>query len=210
MKLLPVSASALAALLLALPTAAHADHVIDDFSVPLPNGDLMVGRNSGNPFHFDEASQTNLGSSTISGDRDTLIDDESGRAYLNSVSIDYNELMYSTSSGSSGVLTLSYGELLLLNADLADDWAFAFDIDGNMYGGCHSRPVWLTVTVRSGHGDDAVTQQYTRKVVRDGQYTISFSNFDEIDFTDVTLLQFEFDASQVSGIDFALSNLRTI
>ncbi|WP_428265967.1 hypothetical protein [Haliangium sp.] len=208
MKLIPFTAPApaLAALLLALPTAAHADRVIDDFATPL-SGVLMVGSSSGNPFTFDEETQTNVGS-TIGGQRYTHIVESTGQNSLVAAGIGGNSLGYSTASGPSGVLTLQYGGSFFLNANLSGDDAFEFMIDGDMDDGAVDRPVQLTITVHSG--GTAQQQQYTTQIVDDGLYTIDFSEFDGINFSDVDFLSFEFDASQVSSIDFTLSDLGTV
>jgi hypothetical protein len=217
-----ILAGAGCAFLLALPAAARADRVIDAFSDPFPMTTLpgssspapmvWTGTLAGSSQPQDSASQDNL-AGVLGRQRFALVEEDTGTNLLVAASTGpvgaHHELSYATSSGKSGVLTLQYGALRNLNADLLSDGALAFElaIEGDMDDGAQPRPVQLTVTVHSGGASPA---QATRTIASDGVYQIPFSAFAGANFSDVDFLMFELDASQVSSIDYALvGGLRT-
>ena len=214
-------AGASCALLVALPAAARADRVIDAFSNPFPMTTLpgasspapvvWTGQLAGSSQPQDSASQDNL-SGVLGGHRFAMVEEDSGTNLLVTASTGQAngqyQLSYATSTGSSGVLTLQYGALRNLDADLLSDGGRAFElaIVGDMDDGAQPRPVQLRVTVHSG----AASAQATRSLAADGVYQIPFSAFAGINFADVDFVMFELDASQVSSVDFALvGGLRT-
>jgi hypothetical protein len=210
------------AFLLALPAAARADRVIDAFSDPFPMTTLpgasspgpiiWTGWLAGSSQPQDSASQDNL-AGVLGGQRFALVEEDTGTNQLITASTGpvggHYELSYGTASGRSGVLTLQYGALRNLDADLLSDGARAFElaIEGDMDDGSVPRPVQLTVTVHSG---GAAPAQATRTLASDGVYQIPFSAFAGANFSDVDFVMFELDASQVSSIDYSLvGGLRT-
>jgi hypothetical protein len=209
------------AFLLALPAAARADRVIDSFSNPFPMTTLpgasspapvvWTGRLAGSSQPQDSASQDNL-SGVLGGQRFAMVEEDSGTNLLVTASTGpaggQYQLSYATSTGSSGALTLQYGALRDLDADLLSDGGQAFElaIQGDMDDGAQPRPVQLRVTVHSG----LASAQATRTLASDGVYQVPFSAFAGIDFSDVDFVMFELDASQVSSVDYALvGGLRT-
>jgi hypothetical protein len=216
-----ILAGAGCAFLLALPGAARADRVIDAFSNPFPMTTLpgasspapmvWTGRLAGSSQPQDSASQDNL-AGVLGGHRFAMVEEDTATNLLVAASTgpvgNHYELSYATSTGKSGVLTLQYGALRDLDADLLSDGALAFElaIEGDMDDGAQPRPVQLTVTVHSG----AASAQATRTLVSDGVYQVPFSAFSGIDFADVDFVMFELDASQVSSVDYSLvGGLRT-
>jgi putative Mg2+ transporter-C (MgtC) family protein len=111
-------------------------------------------------------------------------------------------LSYSAGAGQSGRLLLEYGATNHLNKNLATEVAFELEINGDMDDGASPRPVVLTVRVES----NGRTRQGSAQIslARDGVYQIPFSWFAGVDFADVDYLSFDFDASQVSAIDYGL------
>lgn len=209
------------AFLLALPAAARADRVIDAFTDPFPMTTLpgsstpaprlWTGRIAGSSQPQDSASQDNL-AGVLGRHRFAMVEEDTATNLLITASTgpigDHYELAYATASGKSGVLTLQYGALRALNANLVSDGGQAFElaIVGDMDGGAQPRPVQLTVTVHSG----ATSRQATRSLAADGVYQIPFSAFSGINFADVDFVMFELDASQMSSVDYSLvGGLRT-
>jgi hypothetical protein len=212
-----ILAGAGCAFLLALPAAARADRVIDAFTDSFPATTLpgssspapvvWTGTLAGSSQPQDSASQDNL-TSVLGRQRFAMVEEDSDTNLLVTASSGQGQLSYATSIGSSGVLTLQYGALRDLDADLVSDGGQAFElaIVGDMDNGAQPRPVQLRVTVHSG----AASAQATRSLAADGVYQIPFSAFSGIDFADVDFLMFEFDASQVSSVDYTLAGgLRT-
>lgn len=216
-----VLAGAGCAFLLSLPAAARADRVIDAFSDPFPMTTLpgasspapivWTGRLAGSSQPQDSASQDNL-AGVLGGQRFAMVEEDTATNLLVTASTGpvggHYELSYATATGRSGVLTLQYGALRNLDADLVSDGGQAFElaIVGDMDDGAQPRPVQLRVTVHSG----AASAQATRSLAADGVYQIPFSAFAGIDFTDVDFVMFELDASQVSSVDYSLvGGLRT-
>jgi hypothetical protein len=212
-----ILAGAGCAFLLALPAAARADRVIDAFTDSFPATTLpgssspapvvWTGTLAGSSQPQDSASQDNL-TGVLGRQRFAMVEEDSDTNLLVTVSSGQGQLSYATSIGSSGVLTLQYGALRDLDADLVSDGGQAFElaIVGDMDNGAQPRPVQLRVTVHSG----AASAQATRSLAADGVYQIPFSAFSGIDFADVDFLMFEFDASQVSSVDYTLAGgLRT-
>jgi hypothetical protein len=212
-----ILAGAGCAFLLALPAAARADRVIDAFTDSFPATTLpgssspapvvWTGTLAGSSQPQDSASQDNL-TGVLGRQRFAMVEEDSDTNLLVTASSGQGQLSYATSIGSSGVLTLQYGALRDLDADLVSDGGQAFElaIVGDMDNGAQPRPVQLRVTVHSG----AASAQATRSLAADGVYQIPFSAFSGIDFADVDFLMFEFDASQVSSVDYTLAGgLRT-
>ncbi len=216
-----VLAGAGCAFLLALPAAARADRVIDAFTDPFPMTTLpgasspgplvWTGRLAGSSQPQDSASQDNL-SGVLGRHRFALVEEDTATNLLVTASTglagNQYQLSYATSTGSSGVLTLQYGALRALDADLSSDGGRAFElaIVGDMDDSAQPRPVQLKVTVQSG----ATSRQATRSLAADGVYQIPFSAFPGINFADVDFVMFEFDASQVASVNFSLvGGLRT-
>lgn len=209
------------AFLLALPAAARADRVIDSFSNPFPMTTLpgssspapliWTGTLAGSSQPQDSASQDNL-SGVLGGHRFAMVEEDTATNLLITASTGsaggQYQLSYSTATGKSGVLTLQYGALRDLDADLLSDGGRAFElaIVGDMDNGAQPRPVQLEITVHSG----VASAQATRTLLADGVYQIPFSAFPGIDFSDVDFVMFELDASQVSSVDYTLAGgLRT-
>jgi hypothetical protein len=216
-----ILAGAGCAFLLALPAAARADRVIDAFSDPFPMTTLpgasspaplvWTGQLAGSSQPQDSASQDNL-AGVLGRHRFAMVEEDTATNLLVTASTgpvgNHHELSYATSTGRSGVLTLQYGALRDLDADLVSDGGQAFElaIVGDMDNGAQPRPVQLRVTVHSG----AASAQATRSLATDGVYQIPFSAFAGIDFSDVDFVMFELDASQVSSVDYSLvGGLRT-
>jgi hypothetical protein len=202
-------------LFLCLPTAAHADRVIDAFTNPLPDQTLPYTSTPG-PYLWagtlgafsqplQEAAQGNL--SNVVGNARTVKVVEATLSNFVYAYLDDGDLSYATGLAPSGVLTLEYGVTANLNLNLSADRSFQLAIDGDMDDGGAPRPIQLTITVKSG-GLAAVSRTFT--ILNDGVYRFPFSAFSGVKFSDVDYLKFKFDASGVSGIDYVLTGgLRT-
>jgi hypothetical protein len=211
-----VLAGASLSLFLVLPTAAHADRVIDSFTNPLPSQTLPYTSTPG-PYLWagtlgelsqplDIANQTNL-SSVVGGARTVKVREATLSNFVYAA-LTGGTLSYATGLASSGALTLEYGVTADLNMNVASDRAFSLYLDGDLNSGASPRPVQLTITVKSG-GLAAVSRTYT--LLSDGQYKLRFSDFSYVNWGDVDYLKFHFEASQVQGIDFDLvGGLRTV
>ena len=203
-------------LVLALPTAARADRVIDSFMSPLPDQTLPYTSTPG-PYLWagtlgelsqplDIASQSNL-SGVIGGSRTTKVREASLSNFVYAY-LAGGTLSYATGLAPSGALTLEYGATANLNLNVSSDRGFSLYLDGDLNSGGSPRPVQLTITVKSG-GLPAVSRTFT--LLNDGQYKFPFSVFGGVNFADVDYLRFHFEASQVQGIDFDLiGGLRTV
>jgi hypothetical protein len=192
-------------LFLTLPTAAHADRVIDSFMNPLPDQTLpyTLGELS-QP--LDIANQTNL-SGVVGGARTVKVREATLSNFVYTA-LAGGTLSYATGLAPSGALTLEYGVTADLNLNVAADRAFSLYLDGDLNSGGSPRPVQLTITVKSG-GLAAVSRTYT--LLNDGQYKLRFSDFGNVYWGDVDYLKLHFEASQVQGIDFDLiGGLKTV
>lgn len=216
-KTLTIFAGAAAAALAftGMTSAAHADRIIDAFTDPFPVQSLPTGSSApilwagtlmSQTREFDEAPQSSL-SDVIGGQRVATVQaSDLGNTLFASVT--QAELSYATSYDTSGILTLEYGALGDLNVDLTEDGSVAFELelDGDLASGGSARPVPLRVTVLGGAGSN--TASIT--LLQDGVYQVPFAWFPGVDFADVDYIRFEFDASQVVAVDFALlGGLRT-
>lgn len=216
-----LAALAFAALPLASAPRAHADRIIDSFADPLPSTTLP-GTSTPAPLLWagvlgsvsqieQTASQANL-AGVLGGHRTTRIR-EATLATLVTVSSTTSAgvpaLTYASGSGRTGVLTLEYGALSALNANLTADGSLGFELDivGDMNDSSPTRPLQLTIAARSGAGA-VVSRSYS--LVRDGVYQFPFSAFTGVNFADVDYLRLTFDGSQVSAVDYTLrGGLRT-
>jgi hypothetical protein len=220
----------LLAVCLAVPATAAAV-AIDDFSAAFPpNPDLPV---SGRQIIFvgstcdgsacppgaiinhpvnDLAVQTGL-SGVLGGHREGEIFAVAGTANSNIVPNTSlgNLLTFNHNAGASAVLELRYGIAADLDADLTLFASDAFEVSvlsGDMVSG--PRPVPCTITVTSGRGTAAeVTASHTLDLVLEDSYFFFYTDFPGVDFTDVDRILYEFDASQVSAVDFAIGPLKT-
>ncbi len=211
---------ALGASLLAVPSAARADRVIDAFSDPLPLTTLpgtttaaplmWAGRTGGQARPAQVATQTQL-DGALGATRSTLVQETSMTNLVVASSTTVGSrpaLSYATGTGPSGLLAFEYGALADLNVDLASDGSRAFEltIDGDLNDGAAPRPVQLTVKARTG----ATLRTKTYSLLADGVYQFPFADFPGVDFTDVDYLAFSFDASAVNAVDYTLlGGLRT-
>ena len=203
-------------LFLTLPTAAHADRVIDSFMNPLPDQTLPYSSTPG-PFLWagtlgelsqplDIASQPNL-SGVVGGARTVKVREATLSNFVYAA-LAGGTLSYATGLAPSGALTLEYGVTADLNLNVSADRAFSLYLDGDLNSGGSPRPVQLTITVKSG-GLAAVSRTYT--LLNDGQYKLRFSDFGNVYWGDVDYLKLHFEASQVQGIDFDLiGGLKTV
>jgi hypothetical protein len=216
-----VLAAASGLLTFSASTAAHADQVIDPFTTE------FAGKNyfsfSPGPYLWaghlgtTSASQTTTGNQSISvaGGSRTRVATVAETTLTGTVAafVLDGDLDYFTSSGPSGILTLEYGPRSAspedLNLDLSGDGATAFGltVTGDMYSG--PRPVYLTITARSG----TIQKSFLWKIIYDGDYQFAFTNLtiQGINMHDVDYLKFQFDASAVSNVDYTLlGGLRTV
>lgn len=203
-------------LFLALPSAAHADHVIDSFMNALPSQTLPYTSTPG-PFLWagtlgelsqplDIASQTSL-AGVVGGARTVKVREATLSNFVYA-SLAGGTLSYATGLAPSGTLIMEYGVSADLNLNLSSDRAFSLYLDGDLDTGASPRPVQLTITVKSG-GMPAVSRTFT--LLGDGQYKLPFSAFSGVSFSDVDYLKFQLDASQVQGVDYDLiGGLRTV
>ena len=214
------SRSALAAaglmLSLALPAAAHADHLLDGFLIPVPN--KLVPCTGGLYGHFlwagkisssagcsqatDVVSQVGA-IGIIGGQRAVTVAEPTLTAWILAVlengMLQYNTL--SAPSGSrSGILTLEYGAASPLNLNLSADRAFSLLLDGDLNSSSSPRPVQLTITVKNG--TTPFSKSYT--LLDNRRYYFPFSDFGYMNWSDVDYVAFKFDASAVWAIDYAL------
>ena len=81
-------------------------------------------------------------------------------------------------------------------------------VSGDMYAGPRPVPCTITVTSGAGTGSEA-TASMTLDLVNEDVYTYPFSAFTGVDFTDVDYITYNFDASQVQAVDFAIGPLTT-
>lgn len=209
-------AAATLTLSLALPGAAHADHLIDGFVIPLPSktvpctGGLsghylwagMISSSPGCSQTADVASQTGA-IGILGAQRATTVAEPTLSAWI-LVNLENGLLDYSTAiapSGSrSGVLTLEYGAASPLNLNLSADRALSLLIDGDMTSSASPRPVQLTITVKSG----STPFSKTYSLLQSRQYYFPFSDFGAMNWSDVDYIAFKFDASAVWGLDYQL------
>ncbi len=122
-----------------------------------------------------------------------------------------NMLTFNHNAGASAILELVYGGSGGLNADLTVGGATALVVDvvsGDMYAGPRPVPCTITVTSGAGTGSEA-TASMTLDLVNEDVYTYPFSAFTGVDFTDVDYITYNFDASQVQAVDFAIGPLTT-
>jgi hypothetical protein len=190
---------------------AVADIMLDTFIAPLPlrtlpgSGTypiLWAGFFGGTLKPSDPAPQTGL-FGVISGQRYTQLATSSASNFITASMTSVSgtpALGYSTPSSTSGTLKLIYGQQSALNADLSPAKAFELEVIGDMDNGAPLRPVPLTVSVVSG----GVTKSSTVTLLNDGMVYIPFSNFPNVNWSDVDQVTFAFDGSQVNAVDYTL------
>ena len=199
----------------ALNSAARAERFIDTFAAPLPQQTLpgtstpspvlWVGTLGSDSQAQDAWYQPGL-SGVLGGERDTTL---MASTMSNVVTLSSTQssgkyaLSYATGLGSSGRLLLEYGAGVDLNANLSGDGSVAFELQivGDMDNSTPYRPVALTVTVESGSGAPVSA---SATLTQDGVYQIPFASFPGVNFADIDYVSFDFDASQVSGVDYTL------
>jgi hypothetical protein len=72
------------------------------------------------------------------------------------------------------------------------------------------RPVPCTITVTSGRGTaQEATASKTLDLINEVDYEFPFADFVGIDFSDVDMIAYRFDASNVSAVDFGIGPLQT-
>jgi hypothetical protein len=201
--------------------------VIDDFTNPYPaNPDLP---SSGRQIIFvgstcdgsscppnsiiqhlvsDAAYQSGL-TGVIGGERSAVIYYVAGTANSNIIP-SYGWMTMNHNAGASAILDLVYGEFTDLNMDFTPS-ASKFIVtvaSGDMFAG--PRPVPCTITVTSGRGTaEEATASLTLDLINEVDYEFPFSGFTGIDFSDVDMIEYSFDASNVSSVDFGIGPLRT-
>ncbi|WP_437590256.1 hypothetical protein [Sorangium sp. So ce1000] len=198
-----------------LSGSARAERFIDTFAAPLPQQVLpgtsspapvlWTGTENGGARWQDHASQSGL-SGVIGGARDTTL---MASTVGNLVTLSSTQasgkraLSYATGYGGSGRLLLEYGADRDLNANLSGDGSVAFELEiaGDMDDALPHRPVALTVTVASG---GAPPRAAHATLTEDGVYQIPFASFPGVNFADVDYVSLDFDASQVSAVDYTL------
>jgi hypothetical protein len=113
-------------------------------------------------------------------------------------------------AGAKAILDLTYGEFVDLNADFTPS-ATKFIVNvasGDMYAG--PRPVPCTIAVTSARGTpQEATTGVTINLINDGDYDFPFAGFSGVDFSDVDMISYRFDASNVSSVDFGIGPLKT-
>lgn len=191
--------------------SAVADIMLDTFAAPFPVrawpgvGNfpiLWAGNMSGTQKPIDTASQTGL-FGVIGGQRNTELSTSSLSSFITASMSDLDgtpSLVYSTPSGTSGLLKLVYGAQTNLNANLSRAKAFELEIEGDMDNSVPNRPVPLTVTVVSG----AVSKSATVTLLNDGMVYIPFTSFPLVNFNDVDRVTFSFNGTQVNAVDYEL------
>ena len=207
--------------LLASSGAARADRVIDAFSDPLPlttlpgtstPAPLMWAGRSGSSTQLEQtSSQSNL-AGVLGGHRYTRVREATLSNLVVASSTQASgrpALTYATGTGPSGLMSLEYGSLSALNANLLVDGSQAFElsITGDMDDGATPRPVQLTIAVRSGTSA-LVSRSFA--LLSDGVYQFPFSLFSGVSFSDLDYVRFTFDATLVAAVDYTLiGGLRT-
>ena len=120
-------------------------------------------------------------------------------------------LAFNHNAGASARLELRYGMAADLNADMTILSSTALRVrvlGGDMTAG--PRPVPCTITVTSGRGTGSeTTVSSSQDLIADGPYLYPYTGFAGVDFTDVDRIVYEFDASLVSAVDFAIGPLDT-
>jgi hypothetical protein len=186
-----------------------ADVFLDTFRAPLPLRTfpgvgsfpiLWAGTMNGVVKPIDAAAQTGL-VGTLGGQRATTIEASSLSNLLTGVMTTSGPdalFGYATGSGTSGSVTLEYGASGDLHANLGAMRAFELELSGDLTSG--PRPVPLTITVASSTGSAATTVT----LLDDRVYYIPFTAFPGVNFASVDYVQFHFDATAVSAVDFDL------
>lgn len=207
-------------LLFALPTAAHADSVIDAFqspfgpeTIPVAAPTLWVGTDDGHSQLQD--SRTNQGPlASVQGQyRSAALSTTLASNYITTdIDPDTSTLWYSTSNaGTSGKLQLTYGGSpsgptggANLNLNLSSDRYFQLSIAGLP----HCTSMKVTIAVTCGTSTQAVQKTYS---LGNGTVKKPFTDFAGCNFVNVKRIVYVFDASALSGADFrVVGGLRTV
>lgn len=192
-----------------------ADRFVDTFRAPLPLRTipgagtfpiLWAGTINGTSKPLDVGVQSGL-AGTLGGQRTTTIEASAIQNFLTGTMTTTGAtpiFAYATGSGTSGSVTLQYGAQGDLNANLSAMKAFELELSGDLTSG--PRPVPLTITVASSTGSAS-----TQVTLLDSRtYYIPFTLFPGVNFANVDYLEFHFDATAVSAVDFDLiGGLRT-
>lgn len=187
------------------------DVFLDSFRAPLPTRalpgggtvpGLWAGTINGVAKPIDVAVQSGL-AGVIGGQRDTTLEASAIQNFLTTTLTSIGAtptLSYATGTGTSGSLTLTYGAQSNLNANLSAMRAFELELDSDLNSGGSPRPVPLTVTVASSSGSAATSVT----LLNDGTYYIPFTRFPGVNFADVDYVEFHFNATAVSAVDYLL------
>ena len=148
-------------------------------------------------------------SGVLGGERSATIHYVTGTA--NSyILTDLGWMTMNHNAGAKAWMDLTYGETVNLNANLSTS-ATKFIVSvasGDMYAG--PRPVPCTITVTSKRGTpQQATASVTVSLINETDYDFLFASFVGIDFSDVDMISYRFDASNVSSVDFGIGPLRT-
>jgi len=156
----------------------------------------------------DAAYQTGL-AGALGGERTAVIYYVAGTANSNIIP-SYGWMTMNHNAGASAILDLTYGEFVDLSTDFTPS-ASMFIVTvatGDMYAG--PRPVPCTITVTSGRGTaEEATASMTLDLINEADYEFPFANFGGIDFADIDMISYNFDASNVLAVDFGIGPLRT-
>jgi hypothetical protein len=196
------------------PAARASFIVIDDFSDMLPEKVipglgpapvLWVGQLNGSTQAVDIAEQTAL-AGVIGGQRDVELSITSP-LHFNTLGVGGGVLVFSSGVGPSGEATLRYGNKAPLNADftLGTNPVMRFEFLGDLGGATPvlDRPVPLTITMTSQADVRAgVSSSTVVTLLSNGMYEVPLSAFSGVDLADVDMIEFHFDASQQSAVDF--------
>ena len=194
---------------------AAADRVIDSFQDALPPTTLPGTSTSapliwagviGSTSQIEQAATQSGLAGVVGGHRVTRVREASLSTEVIASSTQqagHPAISYATGSGRSGVLTFEYGATAALNLNLTADGSQALELDivGDMDNSSPVRPVQLTITARTGAGAE-VSRSYTLN--RDGAYQFPFSAFSGVNFADVDYVEFHFNATAVSAVDYLL------
>jgi hypothetical protein len=200
-------------------TAARADHVIDAFSDAFPSVQcgsgplwpfLWAGKWNGTANPFCTSSQSNL-AGVLGRQRSTTVREPTVSNFVTASIVTETDgqhaISYATGLAPSGSLTLEYGLLTPLNLNLSADRAFELTVSGDMDDSVPTRPVKLTISVRSGTGSLISASLW---IDHDGTYQVPFTAFSGVTFSDVDYVNVTIDGTSVRGVDYdVIGGVRT-